>query len=173
MRSVRATMIAIALGTYLIDQVTKHLAVTHLEPNQPVPLVGDLLMLRLVFNPGAAFSLGEGFTTVIAIFAILALSFVVFVLAPRVDNRPWAVAIGLIACGIAGNLTDRLARPPGPFQGYVVDFLQLPYWPIFNVADMCLVFGAAAIIWMNIVRPIPFSSGGQAANVADEGSEGA
>ncbi len=171
-RVVRVIMIVVALTVYVADQATKQLALTYLTPGQPVPVIGDLLRLLLVFNPGAAFSLGEGFTVGLSVFAILALSGVVFVIAPRVANRPWAFAIGLIACGVGGNLTDRLLRPPGPLQGYVVDFLQLPYWPIFNVADMCLVFGAGTVVWLTVVRPLPMTSSGPVAEmVADQGDE--
>lgn len=155
MRRVRVTMAVVALGAYILDQVTKYMALTHLEPNKPIAAIGDLVTLRLVFNPGAAFSLGENFTAVIAVFAILALSFVVVVLVPRVGTMSWAVAIGLIVCGIAGNLTDRLARPPGPLHGHVIDFLQIPYWPIFNVADICLVSGAVLVVWLSVVKQIP------------------
>jgi signal peptidase II len=155
---VRLTLILIAAGAYALDQFTKQWAVTTLEPGRPVPLIGDLLHLHLLFNPGAAFSLGEEFTVVFAVFGILALGFVAFWLAPRVRNYPWAVAIGLILCGIGGNLTDRIARPPAPFHGYVVDFLQLPHWPVFNVADMCLVFGVGIMIWLMVVRPLPLTA---------------
>ncbi|WP_028708203.1 signal peptidase II [Propionicicella superfundia] len=165
LRRVRLTLLAVALTAYVLDQVTKQLAVTFLDPDRPVRLIGDLLVLRLVFNPGAAFSLGEDFTVVISVFALAALVFVLFWVVPRVGDLRWATAIGLMLCGIAGNLTDRLLRPPGPFRGHVVDFLQLPYWAIFNVADMCLVFGAALLAWFTIVRPVPL--GGRLA-VADE-----
>lgn len=145
------------MGAYVLDQVTKYLATTFLDPAHPVPLLGGLLTLRLIFNPGAAFSLAEDFTVVIASLAILALLFVIFWIAPKVRDKRWAVAIGLLICGIAGNLTDRMFRPPAPFRGHVVDFLQLPYWPIFNVADMCLVFGVVLLVWLTVVKPVPMT----------------
>ena len=58
----------------------------------------------------------------------------------------WAIAFGLLLAGIAGNLTDRLVRAPGVLRGHVVDFLMLPHWPIFNVADMCINVAAALIL---------------------------
>ena len=53
----------------------------------------------------------------------------------------WAVTLGLLLGGAAGNLTDRLLRSPGVFRGEVVDWIQLPHWPVFNVADSCIVCG--------------------------------
>ncbi len=150
----RLLIAGIAVVTYAADQITKQLAVTHLDPEQPIPLLGDLLRLQLIFNPGAAFSLAEDFTPFIAVLALAALGFVTLWVAPRLRHTGWAIAVGLLICGIGGNLTDRLFRPPGPFRGHVVDFLQLPYWPIFNVADMCLVFAMAVLLFLTVVRPV-------------------
>ena len=100
--------------------------------------MGELLTLRLIRNPGAAFSQGEGFTWVFAVAAVLVLGFVGVRLVPRLGHVGWAVALGLLVAGVTGNLVDRIFRAPGPFRGHVVDFLQLPHWPIFNVADMCI-----------------------------------
>jgi signal peptidase II len=64
------------------------------------------------------------------------------------------VAIGLLCAGVAGNLTDRLFRPPGVLRGHVIDFLELPHWPIFNVADMCITAAAIMIMFLSIVKGI-------------------
>ena len=56
------------------------------------------------------------------------------------------MALGLLLAGVGGNLTDRMLREPGPFRGHVVDFLMLPHWPIFNVADMCINVAAGLIL---------------------------
>ncbi len=64
----------------------------------------------------------------------------------RVRNGVWAVAFGLLLAGVGGNLTDRLFREPGPMRGHVVDFLQLPNWPVFNIADICINLAAGLII---------------------------
>jgi signal peptidase II len=79
---------------------------------------------------------------------------VVAVLGTHVRSTGWAWALGLLLAGIAGNLTDRLFRDPGPLRGHVVDFLQLPHWPIFNVADVCINV-AAALIVVQSVRGVP------------------
>jgi signal peptidase II len=135
------------------DQVTKHLAVQHLG-GHPVALAGGLLHLTLARNAGAAFSTGTSYTAVISVVAIVA-AVVVVVLAFRVRNRWWAAALGLLLAGVLGNLVDRLFRAPGPLRGHVVDFLQLPHWPIFNVADICINV-AALLILVQVVRGVRF-----------------
>ncbi|PPK95225.1 signal peptidase II [Kineococcus xinjiangensis] len=129
---------------YPLDQVTKSLAVAHLVPGRQQPLVGELLQLRLIRNPGAAFSFAENLTWLFTLIAVVA-AVVVVVLLTRVRSRGWAVALGLLLAGVLGNLTDRLLRAPGVGRGHVVDFLELPHWPIFNVADMCVVSAAVLI----------------------------
>lgn len=145
---------AVALTGLALDISTKIIAVSRLDPQEPIRLLGGLLTLRLIRNPGAAFSSGEQFTYVFAGIAVLVLAFVVVRLVPRVRHPGWAVALGLLAAGVGGNLTDRLFRSPGPFRGHVVDFLQLPYWPIFNVADMCITGAAILIMVLAVVRNV-------------------
>lgn len=111
-------------------------------------MLGSLLRFTLIFNPGAAFSLGSNSTVALSIFAVLALVACVVVGLPRVRTMPQGLALGLLMAGIAGNLHDRLLRSPGPLRGEVVDFFQLPYFAIFNVADMCITTAAAFMIWM-------------------------
>lgn len=171
LRSIRLVLVAVAVGTYLIDQATKQWAVSSLDPAEPVSVLGDLLRFQLVFNPGAAFSMAEDFTVVLSIFALAALIFTVGWIAPRVKDMRWGVAVGLIMSGIAGNLTDRLFRPPGPFHGHVVDFFQLPYFAVFNVADMCLVFGVGFVVWLTIIKPVPMSGVGNSSKAVVEPKE--
>ncbi|MBO0812195.1 MAG: signal peptidase II, partial [Microlunatus sp.] len=104
-------------------------------------------------------SLGESYTPVFAALALAALLFVIIVLLPRLRHTGWAVALGLLMAGVAGNLTDRLFRPPGFFRGHVVDFLQLPHWAIFNVADMCVSSAAVLIVILAIFKNV--SVGGE------------
>lgn len=148
-RRVWPVFAAVALAAYLIDITTKQLALTHLQEadgSRPrVDLVGDLLGLQLAFNPGAAFSLGEDFTVVISCVAIVA-TVVVLVVSARLRSPLWAVALGILLAGITGNLTDRLFRDPAPFHGHVVDMIELPNFPIFNVADMCINIAAVLIV---------------------------
>ena len=129
------------------------LAIVPAEPYSG-PVIGRLLTLRLIRNPGAAFSQGEGFTWVFAVAAVLVLAFVLVRLVPRLGHVGWTVALALLAAGVAGNLSDRLFRAPGPFRGHVVDFLQLPHWPIFNVADMCITTAAVMIVVLSLLRNV-------------------
>lgn len=137
----------------LADQATKIAAVHYLGPGESIRVVGRLFSLTLVRNPGAAFSTGTTLTPFITAFAIAALA-VVVVLSRRVGDLAWAWALGLLMAGIVGNLVDRMARPPGPFRGHVVDFLHLTNWPVFNVADI-LINIAAVLIVIQSLRGIP------------------
>ena len=156
-------LLGIAVVAWLVDLGTKVLAERQLTGRGPVDVVGSLLRLNLTHNAGAAFSTGESLTPVIAVFALVAFV-VVLVLATRVATTGWAWAMGLLLAGIAGNLTDRIFRDPGPLRGHVVDFLQLPHWPIFNVADIC-INAAAVLIVVQSARGIPLR--GRAAARAD------
>jgi signal peptidase II len=150
----RAVWACVAIVGLVLDVVTKVIAVNQLEPGQPVRLVGGLLTLRLIRNAGAAFSQGESFTAVFAVLAVLVLAYVGFRLVPRLGHAGWAVALGLLCAGVAGNLTDRLFRSPGVLRGHVVDFLELPHWPIFNVADMCITAAAVMVMVLAVVKNV-------------------
>ena len=145
---------AVAVTGLALDVITKVVAVSRLDPGDPVPLLGGLLTLRLIRNPGAAFSQGQQFTPIFAAAAILVLGFVTVRLVPRLGHPGWAVALGLLCAGVSGNLTDRLFRTPAVFRGHVVDFLELPYWPIFNVADMCISAAAVMIIILAMIKGV-------------------
>jgi signal peptidase II len=136
------------------DVITKSVVVARLDPASPVRLLGGLLTLRLLRNPGAAFSQGQRFTYVFAVAAIVVLAFVIIRLVPRLRHRGWAVALGLLCAGVAGNLVDRIFRRPAVLRGHVVDFLQLPYFAIFNVADMCITTSAALIIYWSVIKGV-------------------
>jgi signal peptidase II len=153
-RQLRLLVALIAVVGWIADLVTKIIAVSQLEPLASVRLLGGLLTLRLIRNPGAAFSQGQRFTYVFAIAGILVLTFVIIKLVPRIGHPAWAVAIGLLCAGVAGNLTDRLFRAPGVLRGHVIDFLELPHWPVFNVADMCITTAAILIMYLSIVKGI-------------------
>ena len=125
-------------------------------------------MLHLTRNAGAAFSTGTGYTELFTALAIVAV-LVVLWLSRRVRNVVWAVAFGFLLAGITGNLTDRIFRAPGVLRGHVVDFLMLPHWPIFNVADMCINV-AAALILVQAFRGIRLD-GSRVARRTDEPSD--
>ncbi len=142
----------VAAATYALDVVTKVVAVAELQGRAPVPVVGELLQLTLVRNPGAAFSTGTSYTLVLSLIALAAVVVVLWV-ARRLRDLLWAVGLGCLLGGVLGNLTDRLVRQPGPLRGHVIDWIQLPNWPVFNVADIC-IDAAAVIIVVQALRGV-------------------
>ena len=137
-------LVVTAVAVYALDQVTKALAVAHLDPARPVEVLGPLLRLQLVYNPGAAFGIATSMTWVFTVIATVVVVAVVRY-ARRLSSLGWGVALGLVLAGAAGNLTDRLAREPGFARGHVVDFLELPHWPVFNVADSAICTAAVLV----------------------------
>jgi signal peptidase II len=140
-------VVIVAVPVYAADQLTKAWAAANLQPGQPRRLIGSLLQLNLTRNSGAAFSIGTGATWVLTAIACSVVVFVV-ITARRLGSRGWALALGLLLAGSLGNLTDRMVRAPGPGRGEVVDFLQLPHYPIFNLADSAIVTAAVLIAVM-------------------------
>ena len=142
-------LLAVAVTVLVTDIITKAVVVATLSARGPVRLLGGLLKLRVTRNPGAAFSIGPSLTVV---FAVIAVGVIVFILrtSRRIQSLAWAVTLGLLLGGATGNLTDRLLRAPGPFRGYVVDWIQLPHWPVFNVADSCIVCGGLLAVFLAV-----------------------
>ena len=138
-------LFAVAALVYVLDVVSKLLVVAYLTPGRPVRVIGSLVQLTYTRNSGAAFSIGWGDTVV---FSLIAIGVVVVILrlARRLYSAPWAVALGLLLGGAIGNLTDRIARAPGPFRGWVVDFVQLPHFAIFNLADAAITCGGVLMV---------------------------
>lgn len=140
------TLVAVFLLGLLLDQGSKILAVRELDPQNPPALLGGLLHLKLIRNPGAAFSMGTSVTIVFTLLAMAALVFCVARLVPKVTTRAQGFVLGMAMAGIAGNLIDRIARGPAPLRGHVVDFFAVPHFAIFNVADIFLTLAAALVI---------------------------
>jgi signal peptidase II len=139
-------LLSTAWFVIFLDQLTKFLVIENLKPAQPVPFIGDLVKLVLVYNDSAAFSIGFGATWIFAIVSSLA-TLVLLWLAPKLETRAWSLVGGIALGGVVGNLIDRLMRPPGFGQGQVVDFISIPFnFPIFNVADIAIVAVAAIVI---------------------------
>jgi signal peptidase II len=148
----RLGLAVVAAAAYAVDVLTKTLAVEKLSTGADVEVVGSWLVLHLTRNPGAAFSTGTELTLVLSTIAVAAVGVVVY-LARHVGSPGWAWALGLLLGGICGNLTDRILREPGPMRGHVVDFLMVPHWPVFNVADVCINV-AAGLILLQAIRGI-------------------
>ena len=140
----RLVFAGVALVAYAIDLGTKQWALSALADGD-IPLIGDWFTLHLTFNPGAAFSTGTDFTIVFTALAMVAVVVVLW-LSRRLGSTGWALALGVLLGGVSGNLTDRIVREPEPFHGHVVDFLMLPNWPVFNIADICINVAAGLII---------------------------
>jgi signal peptidase II len=145
----------IAVLVLAADIITKVVAVAQLEDRAPVELLGGLVFLQLVRNPGAAFSLATGYTWVLTIVAI-AVVVVIARVARRLRSTGWAIALGLVLGGALGNLTDRLFRAPGPLQGHVVDVVSLftpdgRAWPVFNLADSSIVSGGVLLVLLALL----------------------
>lgn len=136
----------LAVGVYLLDLISKILVVRYVENGPPIPIVGELLQLRVIRNPGAAFSIGTGMTIVFTVIAVVVATVIVRT-ARRLRSLPWAITLGLLLGGVLGNLTDRIFRAPAPFQGHVVDFIAVPNFPVFNLADSAIVCGGALAVF--------------------------
>jgi signal peptidase II len=124
----------------VLDQLTKHLVVTNLAGRPPVDLIGEVVQLRYTTNSGGAFSLLTGAPLFFGITAIVIVGGIIYA-SRRAQPLSLLVVLGLVLGGALGNLTDRLLRGEGLLRGEVVDFVKVGWWPVFNVADSCLVVG--------------------------------
>jgi signal peptidase II len=172
-RSVLAVLASTAVGIVLIDQVTKAWAVAYLQPRiesgeGPVYLIDPLLRLTYVENTGAAWGMGAGYTWIFTIVAVV-VGVVIVRFARTITSRAWALALGGLLGGLLGNLIDRLTRPPGPGLGSVVDFIGLPNFPVFNVADIAITCSAVAMIIL-AWRGIPLSESEPNGSSSDDSS---
>ncbi len=138
-------LLLIAAAVYAADLATKIAAVAYLTPGQPVSVIGDVVTLTLVRNPGAAFSMATGMTWILTCVAI-GVTIVVIRMGTKLRSPWWALGLGLILGGALGNLTDRFFRSPGFMQGHVVDYFSVGWWPVFNVADSGIVCGAILLV---------------------------
>lgn len=144
-RLLYATTFIVAAIWFILDQATKVLAVQGLpETGAPGGQLGPFV-LRLVRNPGGAFGI-PGFPALFLVVTVLVIVLILRAL-PRTDRLSLAAAYGLVSGGALGNVTDRLVRAgdSGFGSGHVVDFLDLGWWPVFNLADVGIVVGAIAI----------------------------
>jgi signal peptidase II len=143
-------LVVTAVVALAADQVSKVLVVAHLEHHAPVTLVPGVLDLDVVRNGGAAFSIGTGATW---LFTAIAAGVVIAIVrtASRLRSRAWAFTLGLLLGGALGNLVDRFVRSPGPLRGHVVDWIHLHHWPVFNVADSCIVVGGVVAVLLSLL----------------------
>ena len=141
---------AVAALAVAVDQVSKTWALEVLAGREPIHVLGSL-QLALSFNSGVAFSLGRGSGLAVVPVALVVVGVVVFV-ARHLPGRLAATAVGLVVGGAVSNLADRLLRD---HDGAVVDFLDLQWWQVFNLADACIVVGAILLALCSLRRPAP------------------
>lgn len=144
-------LVLIALGVLVLDIVSKVIAVAKLSDRPRVTLLPHALWLTMTRNAGAAFNVGTGSTI---IFTAVAVAVVVVILrtARSLKSIGWAFSLGLLLGGALGNLSDRIFRSPGPLRGHVVDWIELPHWPVFNLADSAIVIGGILAALLAIYR---------------------
>jgi signal peptidase II len=139
----------VAAAVVVLDQLAKWWAVDRLTRG-PITIIGSF-RLALTRNSGGAFGLGSGFLPMVVL-AVIALAVVLFVVGRAVDRTAIAVALGLVLGGAVGNLLDRLFRSPGFGRGSVVDFVDLRWWPVFNVADAAITCGCVLLVLLSFGR---------------------
>jgi signal peptidase II len=156
---VNTRRVVVLAGTALLgialDQATKVLVVATVEGKPPIRLIGRVLTINVSRNSGAAFSFAPAATVLFSGLAV-AIAVLIIIKAPRLHSAGWAVALGLLLAGAAGNLCDRLLRAPGIGRGAVVDFIDLQHFATFNVADSCLTCGTVLAILLSL-RGIPMT----------------
>ena len=141
-------LLAIAVAVLALDIATKATVVATLSDRAPVRLLGGFLKLRVDRNPGAAFSFAPSLTI---LFSLIAITVIVVILrsSRRIRSVPCAITLGLLLGGATGNLIDRIFRSPGLFRGSVVDWIQVPHWPVFNLADSAIVCGGILAVLLS------------------------
>jgi signal peptidase II len=135
----------VAAAVVLADQLTKNWALEALEGGRVIDVVWTL-RFNLAFNSGMAFSQAQGAGPIIGILALVVIV-LLLVTVGRTGGRLGAVATGLVIGGALGNVCDRLFRSgEGFLRGEVVDFIDLQWWPVFNIADMAVTIGGILLI---------------------------
>jgi signal peptidase II len=152
-RSITLALYATAAVAYALDRVTKVWVEAALAGRAPIEIVPGVLSFNYTTNSGGAFGLGRSAPWLFAGATVL-VSVVIVSVSFRLDRRPLALALGLILGGALGNLTDRILNGSG-LSGYVIDFIDLQVWPVFNLADASIVVGAILLALSSARREEP------------------
>ena len=147
----------IAWAVWLFDFATKVWAINNLSASNPTKIISGFLQLTLIRNSGAAFSLAQGATIIFTFFAISVVAAIAYY-SIKITSFGWSIVLGLALGGILGNLTDRIFRAPGFFTGHVIDWIQLPNWPVFNLADSAIVVAASIAVILSIRNISPMGA---------------
>lgn len=150
----------IAWALFVIDFLTKSWAVSYLSSRSPINLIGSYLRLTFVKNSGAAFGIATGGTIVLSLFAI-GVGVTIVRYAAMINSRGWIVVMGLVLGGIMGNLTDRIFRSPGLLRGHVIDWIEIPHWPVFNIADSAIFVATVIAIYLSAKNVPPLGKVGK------------
>lgn len=142
--------LVIALIALVLDQAVKILVERNMELGESFVVIPNFLDIHYILNPGAAFSMGEDFTIVFAILQAVVVVYVIYLLLRKVAVRSWAIILGCLLGGVAGNLTDRIFREPAFGFGHVVDMFSVQNFAIFNVADSFIVCSMIVVALMLI-----------------------
>lgn len=147
-------LFAVVVVLWLVaDQLTKTWAEDRLRV-EDIDLVGSL-RLHLAYNTGASFGLGGGYGTWISLLALVVVGILVWQ-GRSVSTRLGALALAMIVGGAIGNVLDRAFRGDDGFMsGAVVDFIDLQWWPVFNVADIGIVVGGLLLVASVFFAPEP------------------
>jgi len=131
----------------IVDQASKALARSNLDPQKSIDIIKDVLSLNLVKNTGAAFGLFQGQSTMLQLIAVALVVMILFyILFYRPTSFIIRVALGLIVAGSIGNLIDRALFKQ------VTDFIDLQVWPVFNLADSSIVIGASFLMLKSLFK---------------------
>ena len=143
---VRASRMSLLVAAVivLLDQISKAWALGALSDGRIIHVIWTM-QFNLTFNRGMAFSRGTGIGPIIGVIGLVVVVLLLLSLR-RADNALTRVATGLIIGGAVGNILDRLFRGSGWMRGAVVDFIDFQWWPVFNVADMAIMIGAATLM---------------------------
>ena len=131
----------IVTSVIIFDQITKFLALRFLQLNNPVPLIKNFLNLTLVYNRGGAFGFFQNQLLLFVLVSFFAIGLIIYNLKNKTNSFIFKLSLSLILGGAVGNLIDRLRF------GFVVDFLDLRIWPVFNIADSVITLAALALSW--------------------------
>lgn len=137
-RGTLTRLVAVAVVVLGLDQATKAIVESEMTRGEPRSVAGPL-ELTLTYNDGIAFGIASGAGPLVIVLALIALVALGWFVASAPPGWPTAIAGGLILGGALGNLFDRVTR------GEVVDFVSLPAWPAFNLADVAITFGVLAL----------------------------
>ena len=153
------SVLLVAALIWAIDFATKNWAINYLEGQNPRKILGSFLQFTFTKNSGAAFSFATKGTILLTLFSIVVILAIGY-WSPRLTSRRWGLVLGLVLGGTLGNLSDRIFRAnggTGVLKGEVIDWIQLPHWPVFNLADSSIVVAAVIASYLSLRNIAPIT----------------